>query len=83
MYIVCMFTQSDKKYIEEFIKNTVEPLEKQIKLLPTKDHFDERMDKLSGEIQDKREEQTLHQGQHDEIDERLDRLEKHVNLPTL
>ena len=78
-----MLSQSDKKYIEEAIKNTIEPLEKQVKLLPTKEHFDQRMDELSGEIQDKREEQVLHQGQHDEIVEHLDLLEKHVNLPSL
>ena len=49
----------------------------------TKDHFDQRMDALTKEIQDMREEQTLHQGQHEEIVDRLDRLEKQTGLPPI
>lgn len=51
-------------------------IEEKIRFIPTKDEFFTRMDQLSGEIQKVREEQTLHQGQHEEINNRLDNLEK-------
>ena len=40
------------------------------------------VDKLVGEIQAKREEQTLHEGKHEEIEERVSTIEKHLHLPT-
>ncbi|MBI5619972.1 hypothetical protein HY950_03350 [Candidatus Gottesmanbacteria bacterium] len=48
------------------------------KHLPSKDDFFTRMDKLSGEIQKVRDEQTLHQGQHDEINTKLERHDKRI-----
>ena len=60
---------------------SISPNNKSVPL--TKDHFDQRMDSLMKEIQDMREEQTLHQGQHDEMKERLDRLEQHAGLDPL
>jgi len=74
-----MLTQQDLKKIEELVDKK---LDQKIKFLPTKDHFDKRIDELMGEVQTMREEQTLHQGQHDEITEHLDRLDKHVGLPS-
>jgi|GEM_PF-3971614 len=78
---------------------TIQEIEKMVSHLPTKEHFDERMDMvsklptkeyfdmrmdmLSKEIQDARDELTIHQGKHDETDERLDRLENHAGLEPL
>lgn len=71
-----MLNQNDRAEIRKIVKE-------EIKHLPSKDHFDKRMDELMGEVQTMRDEQTLHQGQHDKITERLDRVEKHSNLPQL
>lgn len=60
-----------------------EKLDEKIKFLPTKDEFFSRMDTLSGEIKKVREEQTLHLGQHDQVDARLVRVEKKLNLSPL
>lgn len=75
-----MLTQKDLKSIEELIDKK---LDQKIKFLPSKDHFDKRMDELMGEVQTMRNEQTLHQGQHDEITDHFDRLDKHTNLPSV
>lgn len=72
-----MLTQNDIHEIEEIVDTK---LDAKIKNLPTKDDFFTRMDQLSGQIQAVREEQTLHQRQHDEIDERIDRVEKKLQL---
>jgi hypothetical protein len=47
------------------------------------DEIIEKLDGLAGGIQDKRDEQTLHQGQHDEISERLDRVDEKLGLEPL
>ncbi len=60
----------------------MEELDEKIKLLPTKDEFFTRMDKLSGELLAMRQEFTLHSGQHDEITDRFDRLDKHLGIST-
>lgn len=44
------------------------------------DLINEKLDTFIGEIKTKREEQTLHSGNHDRIDKRLERLEKNANL---
>lgn len=43
----------------------------------------EKLDKFLGDIKAKREEQTLHTGDHQRIDLRISRLEKHVKLMPL
>lgn len=78
-----MLSQKDFAQIQELIAQAVKTLAEKISFLPSKFHFDERMDKLTAEIQTVREEQTLHQGQHDEITERLDRVEQKVGLDPL
>ena len=72
-----------KAYIEERLNELEGKIEAKIKGLPTKDHFDTRMDELMKEVQDMREEQTLHQGQHDEITERLDTIEQKIGIQPL
>lgn len=54
----------------------------------TKDEFKkytnkvlEKLDIFVGDIKTKREEQTLHQGKHEEIEERVSAIEKHLHLP--
>lgn len=74
-----MLTQDDRQEIRTIVK---EELDDKIKFLPTKAHFDKRMDELVHEIETVREEQTLHQGQHDEINERFDRVDKHLGVIT-
>lgn len=70
-----MLTQDDQQEIKKIIKE-------EIKHLPSLDHFDKRMDELLGEVQTMRDEETLHQGQHDEINERFDRVDKHLRIST-
>ena len=41
------------------------------------------LDKVMGELETIRQEQTIHNAQHDRIDERLDRLEEHTELPPI
>lgn len=57
-------------------------------VFPTRDETIKRLDEVSikldkfvGDIKTKREEQTLHQGKHEEIEERVSVIEKHLHLP--
>lgn len=43
----------------------------------------EKLDKFVGDIKAKRETQELHSGQHDRVDTRLDRIDRHLNLPQI
>ena len=47
-----------------------------LEYLPSKEHFDERMDELITEIKTMREEQTLLTGQVSEYSDRIDKLEE-------
>ena len=56
-------------------------------VFPTKEESTEKFDKVIqkldffiGEIKARREEQTLHQGQHEEIIERVQKVEKKLNI---
>lgn len=71
------------KVIAVEIDAVEERLNEKISLLPTKEEFFGRMDKLSGEIEKVRQEQTLHAGDHQRIDHRLSRLEKKPDLPMI
>ncbi len=42
-----------------------------------------KLDKFIGDIKDKREVQEIHQGDHDRMNTRLERLEKKTSLPPL
>jgi tetrahydromethanopterin S-methyltransferase subunit G len=46
------------------------------------DAIDTKLDKFVGDIQAKREEQTLHEGEHEDIEERVSKIEKHLHFPT-
>lgn len=78
-----MLSKSDVKKLTEVFA-TKQDLEKFV----TKDEFRETMDgvinKLDtvyGELKDFRQEQTVHAGQHREINERLDTLKQAVKTP--
>ena len=42
-----------------------------------------KLDKFVGDIQDKRQAQELHQGDHDQLDRRVSRVEKKLNFSPL
>ena len=73
--------------IEQVSALVSEKLDEKIKYIPTKEEFFSRMDKLSKEIQDARDELTLHTGSHDDLtdknenlDSRLVVVEKKLNI---
>ncbi len=45
------------------------------------DDINTKLDKFVGEIRAKREEQTLHEGKHEDIENRVATIEKHLHLP--
>lgn len=57
-------------------------VQEEIKFLPTKEEFYSRMDKLSGEIEKVRQEQVLHSDQHQKINDRFERVNKHFGIST-
>ncbi len=68
-----MLTQKDFDEIEQLVKDVVK---EEIKFLPTKDEFFDRMDALMGEVKAMRESQEIHAGSHSEINDRIEKLEK-------
>lgn len=71
-----------KDDLAELEKAVDQVIEEKMNFLPTKKDFFDRMDKLSHEIQDMRDESALHLGSHDELDERLSRVEKKLGIAT-
>lgn len=71
-----------QKTIKLEIDTAEERLNESIRLLPTKEEFFSRMDKLSGEVLAMRQEFTLHTGQHEEITDRFERVDKHLGVST-
>lgn len=45
------------------------------------DDISTKLDKFVGDIKTKREEQTLHERRHEEIEERVTTIEKHLHIP--
>ena len=82
-------TKEDLQQTEQKFKNELWEVEQKFedKLEGTfrkyRDDTLKGLDKIMGELQTFREEQTIHNAQHDRIDERLDRLEEHTDLPAL
>ncbi len=72
------------KRLEERLETTEKELEAKLdektRNLPTKDEFFTTMDKVMGELQTMRGEFTIHQGQHNEIDEHFEKLESTLHL---
>lgn len=76
------FVFATRKEIQFDIDTAKEELKNDIKLLPSREQFFRRMDKLSGEIKAKREAQDLHSDQHSQINDRFDRIDKHLGIST-
>ncbi len=73
-----MLTQKDIDWLIDSMKRFFPTREESMQKF---DQVMEKLDKFVGEIQTKRQEQIMHQGNHDRVDNRLERLEKKVNLP--
>ncbi|MBU1327050.1 hypothetical protein KKB64_02020 [Patescibacteria group bacterium] len=78
------------KIVFPTIDEVCQIVQKEIKFLPTKEEFFSRMDKLSKEIQDARDELGAHASSHtrlddagDEMDKRVSTIEKKLNLSPL
>ena len=82
------FTDEQVETLKELMKtSTKEVLEeeevvtkKDISHLPTKEEFYSSQDKLMGELKTSREEQAAHMHLHDNLEKRVSKLEKQVNL---
>ncbi len=85
-----MLTSDDKntivRLVSGIVKVDIDALEKRLTAkidhLPTKDEFFTRMDELSGEIKKVREEQIIHAGDHSQINDRFDQIDKHLGIST-
>ena len=79
-------TLATRDELQKTIKLEIDSAEKRlmekIGLLPTKEEFFSRMDKLSGEVLAMRQEFTLHTGQHEDITDRFERVDKHLGAST-
>lgn len=67
-----MLTQKDIEIIEEIVE---EKVKEQIKFLPTKDEFYEKMDEIMGELKTIREGQTLQTYRLSDHEDRITKLE--------
>ncbi len=82
-------TMATKKHVEDRIRQSTAAQTEELKLFiddtfrKFKNEILTALDPVAGELNTFREEQTIHQGQHDRIDTRLDRVEKHVGLPPI
>lgn len=75
-----MLTKSDIDWLKsDLVPALADAVQK--KLERKLDNINTKLDKFVGDIQSKREEQTLHDGKHDDIEERVTTIEKHLHLP--
>lgn len=75
-----MLTKTDIDWLKsEFVPTLVDAVQK--KLEKKLNDISTKLDKFVGDIQAKREEQTLHQGKHENLEERVTTIEKHLHLP--
>lgn len=69
-----------QNFVKQVVVETIEEQEvvtkKDLSHLPSKDEFYEAMDKLSGEIEDLREEVTVHNAEVSRNSDKLEKLEK-------
>ena len=74
-----MLTKSDTAWLKsELVPALADEVEHRLK--KKLDDVSIKLDKFVGEIQKRRQEQTLHQGQHRRINDRLDKIEKRLNF---
>ena len=64
------------------LKDEMKDVKGSIRLLPTKDEYFDSMDKLMGEVKKGREEQEIIGGKLSEHNDRLEKLEEKVGVPS-
>jgi predicted nuclease with TOPRIM domain len=79
-------TDDDLKALRELMEVTIEEkldesLDAKIKYLPTKNEFFNKMDEVMGELKAIREETTVINHRHKNHEDRIERIETHLNLP--
>ncbi len=75
-----MLTKADIDWLKsELVPALAEAVQK--KLEKKLDDISIKLDKFTGDIKAKREEQTIHQGKHEDLEERVDTIEKRLHLP--
>ena len=75
-----MLTKADIDWLtSELVPTLADAVQK--KLEKKLNDISTKLDKFVGDIQAKREEQALHQGKHEDIEERVTTIEKHLHLP--
>lgn len=76
-----MLTKLDIDWLKsEFMHDLVTEVKKA--LSEKLDAIDTKLDKFVGEIERSRTEQTLHAGDHSRIDDRFERIDKHLGIST-
>jgi hypothetical protein len=70
-------TQADINWLLDSLKREFVTKEEFIKYT---DKVLEKLDLFVSDIKTKREEQTLHEGKHEEIEERVSAIEKHLHF---
>lgn len=79
-YCRTMLTKADIDWLKsELVPALADAVQK--KLEKKLDDINTKLDKFFGDIQSKREEQTLHQGKHDDLEERVSKIEKQLHFP--
>ena len=71
--MVDMITQKDFDEIERIME---EKMDERFRTLPTKDEFFSKMDEVMGELKGMREEHVVSQGKREELEERVEGLER-------
>lgn len=77
-----MLTKSDIDWLkDEYLRSLADEIESRIgKKL---DAVGTKLDTFVGEIQKRRDEDTVHSGDHSRISDRLDAVEKHLKIASL
>ncbi|MEK7592995.1 MAG: hypothetical protein AAB508_06475 [Patescibacteria group bacterium] len=77
-----MLTKSDIDWLKgEYLRSLADTVKKD--LSDKIDIMNSKLDTFIGEIKARREEQSLHENQHEELDSRVSRTEKTLNLQPL
>lgn len=75
-----MLTKSDIDWLKsDLVPTLADAVQK--KLEKKLDDISTKLDKFVGDIQSKREEQIFHDGKHEDLEERVTTIEKHLHLP--
>jgi maltodextrin utilization protein YvdJ len=77
-----MLTNQDLDWLEStFLPKLADTVKDKLK--DKLDEISTKLDKFVGDVKTKREEQTLHNGDHQRIDKRVTRIESHLHLQSL